>query len=251
MISKNDSNEDYHASPGISASGLKTIYLKSMFHYLNQKPFESKAMAFGSAVHTALLEPDDFDNEYYIMPKLDRRTKIGQTIYNNHLKLTKDKKLLTKEEGDKINYIIKNFRKNTLAKEYSQGQIEISHYGKYNDIDVRIRPDVLNRERDFISDVKTCQDNSPMAFKRDIYKYAYHLQAAFYIDQLGINNFKFIAVQNVYPFTVEVYTLSNELLERGRNAWKQAFKDYEIYLETGIITSYNWQTYSDDGSYIL
>ena len=90
-----------------------------------------------------------------------------------------------------------------------------------------------------------------MAFKRDIYKYAYHLQAAFYIDQLGINNFKFIAVQNTYPYTVEVYTLSNELLERGRNAWKQAFKDYEIYLETGVITSYNWQVYSDDGSYIL
>ena len=251
MKSKKDRNEDYHDSPGISASGLKTIYLKSMYHYLNQKPFESKAMAFGSAVHTALLEPDDFDDEYYVMPKLDRRTKIGQTIYNERLKLTKDKKILNKDEGDKINYIIKNFKKNSLAKEYSQGEIEISHYGKYNGIDVRIRPDVLNRERDFISDVKTCQDNSPMAFKRDIYKYAYHLQAAFYIDQLGINNFKFIAVQNVYPYTVEVYTLSNELLERGRNAWKQAFKDYEIYLETGIITSYNWQVYSDDGSYIL
>lgn len=251
MISKKDRNEDYHDSPGISASGLKTIYLKSMYHYLNQKPFESKAMAFGSAVHTALLEPDDFDDEYYIMPKLDRRTKIGQTIYNDRVKLIKDKKILNKDEGDKINYIIKNFRKNTLANEYCEGQIEISHYGKYNDIDVRIRPDVLNRERDFISDVKTCQDNSPMAFKRDIYKYAYHLQAAFYIDQLGINNFKFIAVQNTYPYTVEVYTLSNELLERGRNAWKQAFKDYEIYLETGVITSYNWQVYSDDGSYIL
>ena len=60
-----------------------------MYHYLNQKPFESKAMAFGSAVHTALLEPDDFDDEYYVMPKLDRRTKIGQTTYNDRVKLTK------------------------------------------------------------------------------------------------------------------------------------------------------------------
>ena len=176
---------------------------------------------------------------------------MNQNQWLLDLKLTKDKKILNKGEGDKINYIIKNFTKNSLANEYSEGEIEISHYGKYNDIDVRIRPDVLNRERDFISDVKTCKDNSPMAFKRDIYKYAYHLQAAFYIDQLGINNFKFIAVQNTYPYTIEVYTLSNELLERGRNAWKQAFKDYEIYLETGIITSYNWQVYSDDGSYIL
>ena len=251
MISKKDTNEAYHSSSAISASGLKTIYLKSMYHYLFQKPFESKAMAFGSAVHSALLEPKDFDDEYYIMPKLDRRTKEGQAIYKERLKFAADKKILTKDEGDKINEIIKNFKKNSLANKYAKGEIELSHYGKYNDIDVRIRPDVLNRKEDFISDVKTCQDNSPIAFKRDIYKYAYHLQATFYMDMLGINNFKFIAVQNTYPYTVEVYTLGEELLERGRNAWKQAFKDYEIYKETQVITSYNWHLYDNDGSFVI
>ena len=71
------------------------------------------------------------------------------------------------------------------------------------------------------------------------------------MDMLGINNFKFIAVQNTYPYTVEVYTLGEELLERGRHAWKQAFKDYEIYKETQVITSYNWHLYGNDGSFVF
>ena len=85
----------------------------------------------------------------------------------------------------KITKILENFRNHDLAQKYCQGQIELSHYGKYENLDVRVRPDCLNRVEGFISDVKTCQDNSPNAFKRDVYKYAYHLQAAFYMDMCG------------------------------------------------------------------
>ena len=36
-----DSNEVYHSHTSISASGLKTIYKKSVFHYLNKEQFIS------------------------------------------------------------------------------------------------------------------------------------------------------------------------------------------------------------------
>ena len=35
MKTVRDSNEEYHASPGISASGLKMIYKESVNKYLN------------------------------------------------------------------------------------------------------------------------------------------------------------------------------------------------------------------------
>ena len=38
MKTQFDSNEQYHSSPGISASGLKAIYKKSVYHFLNKKP---------------------------------------------------------------------------------------------------------------------------------------------------------------------------------------------------------------------
>ena len=60
MKTQYDANEVYHSSPGISASGLKTIHKKSVYHFLKQKPFESSAMALGSAVHCAMLEPEHY-----------------------------------------------------------------------------------------------------------------------------------------------------------------------------------------------
>ena len=59
MIKKQDSNDVYHSHDSISASGLKTIYKKSVYHYLNKEQFKSSpSMKFGSAVHSALLEPE-------------------------------------------------------------------------------------------------------------------------------------------------------------------------------------------------
>ena len=251
MIKKQDTNDKYHSSAGISASGLKLIYKKSVYHYLKRKPFESAAMAFGSAVHAAILEPDTFFDQYHIMPKIDRRTKEGKAAYAIEQKKAGDKLLLTPEDYDKIEAILDNYRNNDLAQKYCKGVIELSHYTKHNNLDVRVRPDCLNVVEDYISDVKTCQDNAPVAFRRDIYKYGYHLQAAFYMDMLGINNFKFIAVETNYPFSIEVYTLSDEMLEAGRNAWKKAFSDYELYMTTGIVRDHIWNEFADDGSKIL
>ena len=75
MIKKQDTNQEYHSHDSISASGLKTIYKKSVFHYLNQEQFVSTpAMNFGSAVHSVLLEPEK--KEILALPKnLNLRTK--------------------------------------------------------------------------------------------------------------------------------------------------------------------------------
>ena len=248
-----DTNEFYHSAPGISASGLKTIYKKSVYHFLNQKPFESTAMALGSAVHCAMLEPELYYKYYHVMPKIDRRTKAGKEAFEIETKKSDGKILLSLEDHEKITSILNNFRNHDLAQNYCKGEIELSHYSKHENIDVRVRPDVLNRVENFISDVKTCQDNSPNAFKRDVYKYGYHLQCAFYSDMLGVpaENFRFIAVETNYPFSVEVYGLSTEMIEQGRNGWKRAFNDWKIYVETGIILGFIWNNFNKDGSLIL
>jgi len=251
MRTANDTNEKYHSSAGISASGLKTIYKKSVRHHIDRKPFESAAMALGSAVHAAMLEPNTFFDDYHVMPKIDRRTKEGKEAYLVEQKKAEGKALITPDDYEKINAILDNFRNDDLAQKYCKGVIELSHYGKHEGLDVRVRPDCLNKVQGFISDVKTCQDNSPMAFKRDVYKYAYHLQAAFYMDIIGVDEFRFIAVETNYPYTIEVYTLSDEMIEQGRKAWKAAFADWKLYVETGIISNHIWHEFNDDGSKIL
>ena len=112
MIVEKDSNDQYHSHNSISASGLKYICKHSVYHFINQIPKETSAMAFGTAVHTALLEPDTFYDIYYPMPDIgDLRKKA-----NKELKLEEEKKadgkiLLSNEDHIRIKEILKNLKK--------------------------------------------------------------------------------------------------------------------------------------------
>lgn len=247
-----ESNAKYHSHSGwISASGLKTIFKKSVFHHLNKQPFSSSSLTLGSAVHSALLEPENFNKEFYLIPKIDRRTKEGKQKYAEEFLAANGREIITPEDMTIIKAISEKHQKNDLSQHYCTGQVEISHYGEMDEVPIRVRPDVIGT--DFISDVKTCQDNSPRAFRSDVYKYAYHLQAAFYSDALGfpVENFRFIAVETKYPYTVQVYALSDEMIEQGRNAYKSALADWKFYLDTGIEMFYKTQDTRNDGALIL
>lgn len=252
LTTKQDTNAEYHSHKSISASGLKMIYKKSVQHYLSAKFTESPAMALGTAVHTIMLEGQkQFDKDYYLMPKYDGRTKEGKQIKAKHEKLAGDRKILRDEDMEIISGIMYNFKQHELAQKYCTGTVELSHYGKVNGLDFRVRPDVFGDN--WVGDVKTCQDNSPVAFRRDLYKYAYHLQACFYSDMLGFppENFRFIAVETKYPYSVEVYALSEDMIEQGRDAYNTAINDWKLYLASGIAKGYRAAGYTDDGSLIL
>ena len=255
MITKVESNKQYHSSQAISASGLKYIWKKSVWHFLNQKPYESDSLSLGTAVHTALLEPKELYKDYIVMPKFDGRTKEGKEQKAKFLAQAEEenKQLLDAGDYNTITGILENFNRNEQAKEYTQGEIELSHYLTFKGMDVRVRPDCINRVQNFISDPKTCQDNSPKAFIRDVYKWGYHLQAAFYSDALGIppENFIFIACETNYPYSVQCYTLSEEHIENGRKAYESAMSDWKFYLETGIPLGYNGYETNDNGVIVL
>lgn len=65
-------NEAYHAGPGISKSGLWTIYRKSPAHYRYAEREESPAFDFGTACHFAILQPELFEKRVMRGPR-DRR----------------------------------------------------------------------------------------------------------------------------------------------------------------------------------
>ena len=245
-----DTNEEYHSQKEyISASGLKMIAKKSVHHYLNADFKSTPSMAFGTAVHTAIYEPSEYHKDYHIIPKIDRRTKAGKELYAKHMEEAKGKEVLDEADHQRILLILENLGKSE-AKEYVQGEMELSHYTEYEGIKVRVRPDCINKVAGFISDVKTCQDNSPRAFLSDIYKYKYHVQAAFYMDMLGVNKFVFIAIETNAPYSIETYVLSDELLGKGRQEYKKAIADWKYYLETGVALGYDGVR-NDDGIIIL
>jgi exodeoxyribonuclease VIII len=77
----NLSSEAYHHGPGISRSGLME-FKRSPYHYwykhLNPDYIAepaTPAQIFGNALHTYVLEPEKFDQQFFVAPKFDKRTK--------------------------------------------------------------------------------------------------------------------------------------------------------------------------------
>jgi hypothetical protein len=247
-----DSNSEYHSSDSISASGLKKIYSQSVYYFLNQKPYESDAMKFGTAVHTLIYEGrNEFKRNYYFMPKLDLRLKANKAIKAEHLKLAGNKILMDSEQGRNLFNILANFEDNKTAMHYANGIVEQSHYLDFEGIPVRVRPDCHSDT--WISDIKTSKDISIKAFRSEINFRNYDLQASFYCDCLGYDpfNFRFIAIRNQHPFDVAVYALNEDQIERGRFKYKHALRQWKHYLDgNGVLGIYSDNT-NNDGSIIL
>ena len=248
-----DSNDHYHSHNSISASGLKKIFNKSVHHYLETTYKESDAMRLGTAVHVALLEREVFYDIYCPMTeKIDARTKEGKLKKAAFEEKSEGKIVLSLQEYEVIKGINARFDKNKLAKHYCKGDKELSHYLKFEGVDVRVRPDCINYLSGFISDVKTTrlsaneEDFSSEAETRD-----YDLQAAFYMDMLGIDTFKFIVCEKSPPYSVMVHTLDEESIERGRQKYKIAFSDWKDYVKSGKITSFKARKYAADGSFLI
>ena len=254
MKSKVESNENYHANRRyISSSALKTIHKKSVMHYLNQKPFTSSSLSLGTLIHTAILEPENFERDYFVMPKVDKRTKAGKEEYARYVELSNGKELVDQETIAVKDAIMENFTINNEAVYFNQGVKEMSYYSEINGVLVKVRPDCYNEELGFISDPKTCQDNSPKGFMRDVYKYGYHLQAAFYSDVLNVDpsSFVFTAIETNHPYSVQCYTLGEEHIDRGREAYTSALAKWKKYLDTGEVVGYEDYPTNDRGVIIL
>ena len=68
------SNAAYHAGDGISKSGLDLI-ARSPLHYFakyrspdRERDEPTEAMKLGTAVHSAVLEPESFASDYIVVP---------------------------------------------------------------------------------------------------------------------------------------------------------------------------------------
>ena len=246
-----DTNDEYHSHKSISASGLKTIYKKSVYHHLNSVFKMTDAMNFGSAVHSALLEDS---NDIAVLPEFNARTKEGKKIKQDFFDNNKGKIIIKQEEQEAIEKIKKNFNGHSLAKSLVQRltETEVSYYGTIDKVPVRVRPDGI-KDNDYIIDIKTTSDASPRFFKSQVYNFAYHLQACFYSEALGYDpaKFRFITIENKYPYTVEVFAMSEDMIEYGKDAWRIAFNSWKEYLETNNVGSFYWEQFNKDGSLIL
>ena len=218
------SNSDYHAHHDyVSSSYLKTLINstpnRATFERLTPK--ESDAMAFGTAVHCAVLEPEEFARTYKPFPKIDKRTKAGKEEYEKFLSsLSQDGVAIDCEDYEKIATLVRNLDNQPIIanKLIECHKREVSIFDSSSNPKLRCRFDAWDGKA-MVIDIKTMREPaSEVNFRKAVTTFGYGLQAAFYrlvARRVGItiNDFGFICLETTAPYEVAAFVLDSSLLD--------------------------------------
>lgn len=238
-------NEEYHSRSEISCSQIKTI-LKNPYEFLAKiKKEATKNMDFGSCVHKLLLEPEDFEKEFAIIPSVDKRTKEGKDAYSAFIENSIGKTIIDINDYEKAKWC-SQIAKTIAGTFFKNGKAEQSYFSELDGVAVRCRPDYYIEDKGIIVDVKTTQDASRDGFLKSIANFGYHIQAAFYIDTLrsiGLkaDKFMFVAIETKEPFMIGLYELDDVSIEFGRAQYKKALE----LVNSGKINEFRAPLYKD------
>jgi exodeoxyribonuclease VIII len=219
-------NEDYHRLKAVSPSQIKVLG-RSPLHYFDQFLAEDRekreptpAMLMGTALHTAVLEPDLWSATIAVPPhSFDRRTKAGKELAAEFERESAGKIVLSPEDADQVRRMADAVRKHPAAGFLLElpGRCEASYTwtDPATGLECKTRPDWHSEDGRIVVDVKTCRDASRAEFAKSIANLDYHVQAAWNQSAIGAEQFITIAVENVRPFAVAVYPASGGMIAAG------------------------------------
>jgi len=251
-------NQQYHAHDGISKSKLDAI-AQSPLHYWsrwldpNRVPTQpTPAMEFGTAVHTAVLEPDRFHAEYAQAPDVSRTTKAGKDVWAEAAE--GGKILLKVEDWNATQLILRSVMEHPMARRIltASGKAESSLFAQDPEtgLQIKCRPDYLT-DSGWIIDLKTTQDASVRGFQRSVGNFRYHVQAAHYLKVVQLatgvrpRGFMFIAVEKSAPYAVQVFDASTSLIQAGAVEAARNMRSLAHALDSYPIST-PWPSYSEE-----
>jgi hypothetical protein len=219
------SNEEYHQLPAVSPSGLKLLN-RSPLHYYDrflapdrEPSVPTAAMALGTALHLAVLEPATLTARVAVAPTCDRRTKAGKESWAEFEQRAAGRLVISRDDGDRVLAMAAAVRKHPAAQLLLNmpGKAEQSYTwtDEATGVACKCRPDWHSDDHAIVVDVKTTQDASREAFSKSIANFDYHLQAAWNRRALDAEQFIIIAVESARPYAVAVFTVSGALLAAG------------------------------------
>lgn len=239
------SNADYHAAPGVSKSGLDMIDRSPAHYRFAPLRKATRNMEIGTAIHTALLEPDRFTEDYMLLRDVaDRRA----SEYKQAVKVHGTERVLVSSEADKVAGMQEAVYSTPSAAKLlkAPGWAELSGFATDPDTGALCRHRFDRLTEDGIAiDIKKTQDAREDSFARSVFNYRYHVQAAFYADQYfwitgePLKAFAFVAVEEEFPHGVKVYIVDDEAMAYGRFLYQRNLATYARCMESGEWPGYD------------
>lgn len=240
--------EAYHASAGISSSGLKLIG-RSPGHYAQEyligpRSEPSRDMILGSAVHALIEGEQAFARHYIEAPDIDRRYKDGKAAWSEFEVEAAGKTVLTADDMAKVRGMRDAVFSHSRAANLLLGGIgERSIYWTDEATGelCKCRPDYLRADLDLVADVKTTGDARLDAFARKLVNLGYDLSASFYLEGARVRRYVWIVVEREPPHGVMLYYASKDTLSRGYFLWRQHLDTYAACRQAN-----HWPGYTTD-----
>lgn len=253
-----ESNEAYHAGPGVSKSHLDAINSGCPRHYwqryLNpdREPEQTTpAKIMGSALHTAILEPDLFPSEVIASPGFDRRTKNGKAEYEAFVTQHAGKIILDPDDYATCLAMRDAVYNHPVAGGLMRqpGKSEQSFYAIDNETGelIKCRHDRLLDSGAMSIDLKTTEDASPNGFGKSSANYRYPVQTAWYNRVLDTcfgehpAEWVFLAVEKSPPYVIGIYFVEPDLLARAEIAANRDFQRIIQHRRSGEWPDYGMQ----------
>lgn len=250
---------DYHGDL------LKDYVSKSYLKRLDKCPAaarvpqeDSPALAFGRAYHLYCGEGEAaFYRECAVLPSgIDKRTKAGKEAWAQFEAANQGKTLVSADDFQKIQEMDLALKMHPFAsKLLAEGQSEqtVIWQDEATGLMCKCRVDrIPNPKKRVLVDLKSCQCAGEYEFGRDVVKFGYALQAAFYLD--GINAalgesvydaFLFIAQEKEQPYRTETYILDPEFIAYGRSEYQRL-----IQIEADCRKTGEWPNYAGVGNLV-
>ena len=252
------SNAEYHAHPAYSSSQLKDLLRSAAHFYSNTIAKEvektsSKSMDFGTLAHTLFLEPEQFTNEFMVLPadapkrptetQLNAKKPSDKTVaaiewWENFDATNQGKILITEEQLAGANRIVENLKSLSMYKvmqnNYGMPEASFFYTDPAFDLQLRVRPDwhippCKQFPNGLILDLKTTTDARPQTFSTTCGKLCYDLSAAMYregFQQVYQTEYKpdfiYLVAENTVPFNVKQYKASDYFIACGENRYNRA-----------------------------
>lgn len=258
------SDEDYHAEKDyISASAMKKLKVSPAHFKEEEVEPETDALIFGSAYHSFILEPDKFENEYYIFDdhviceqligdgyKSPRQTKAYKEWETSEMRVIGNKKVITKNIFDTIRSMKEKLMHHPYAKMLLlNGENEQGYSGEIitdvGPINVKFKPDKVNEKKKLIIDLKTTFDASADGFTKHAADLNYHIQASFYSDLMELISgdnmaytFIFIAQEKKKPYAFNLFECSPQFIAQGRYEYELLLMLYKYCLDNNYWPGY-------------
>jgi hypothetical protein len=239
-------NEEYHASPGISKSQLDTIGEKSEKHYWHRYLNPARepdpptaAMKLGSAIHVAILEPHLIDDHVVAGLDLDRRSNANKQAWAEFEEANKGKIIIPAEGYRRMLEMVDAVHSHPVASNlFVGGRAEQSVFAR--DIEtnelIKCRYDYFHggSRVEHAIDLKKTTDSHPIGFGKSAANYRYDVQAAWYYHvtycAFGYvpDAWTFVSIEEEPPYAIGIHPVDEVTLHRAQIA---ALRDFHRIVE--------------------